>query len=435
MDPKKLIALSVVLVAGFIAATADSFAAKPDKCSPWPACKDDGGEPPPPPPPPPPTGCVDSFPGFLYEVEATRKAPAELHLASSDGCRSELIAIVRDFRGSAFHMTADGSKGVILWSEDIENQYIVRRLDFTVNNSGVLALGQPVTVLPLAGEEALPGDFLFLRSIDIWGDAAHDSLYLTIRQRHVFNSGPNAGTGTRVALIYDLNDLTDSNALPDVREIYNEDAGGWQDATGLDCSSLPYPQFVPTCYGLQGLRFNPSGTRLYMGDDNFDTPDGQRWSAALRIRIDMGGGLPLAKWTLTGPELVFAGPESSGTPNQWAMTARPSNDPSQLPETEYIAAGGDFLNADQCATDYAFYASGNSEAPFDLWLACVDTTVFAAGTGGNSWQTPEALLGHGRATSHHHTWQNNIYRIYVSGALAGTNQLLIENGRDPDTGL
>ena len=181
-----------------------------------------GGSPPPPPPPP---ACADVFPDFLYEVEATRKALAELHLARTDGCTSGPIAIVPEFRAKAFHMTTNGSKGVILWSEDIENQYIVRRLDFTVDFTndpkGELKLEGPVTILPLSGEEAEAGDNLFCFSMDIWGDATHESLYMTVLRMRSFNSGPNAGGGTREALIYDLNVLTDLNALPDVREIYN----------------------------------------------------------------------------------------------------------------------------------------------------------------------------------------------------------------------
>lgn len=207
-------------------------------------------------------------------MEATRKALAELHLASTDGCRSEPIAIVPEFRAKAFHMTADGSKGVILWSEDIENQYIVRRLDFTVDftkdPNGVLNPQPPVTILPLPGEEADPEDYLFYFSIDIWGDANHDSLYVTMLRQRSFNSVPNAGEGTRVALIYDLNDLIDVTAFsdaPDVREIYNEGSGDWQDADELDCSSVDFPQFVPTCYRPQTIRFNPSGTRLYIHDN------------------------------------------------------------------------------------------------------------------------------------------------------------------------
>ncbi len=93
-----------------------------------------------------------------------------MRLASTDVCRTELVSILPKLGESAMHMTADRSKGVILWNEDHDNQYIVRRLDFAVDDSGTLTVSDPVTILPLVAEEALPGDLLSLGSIDIWGD-------------------------------------------------------------------------------------------------------------------------------------------------------------------------------------------------------------------------------------------------------------------------
>ena len=336
-------------------------------------------------------------------------------------------------------MTADGSEGVFLWTENIENQYIVRRLDFTVDNSGVLTLGSPVTVLPLAGQEALPGDYLFFRALNIWGDATHDSLYVILRERRVFNSGSNAGEGTRVALIYDLNALTDVTASPDRREIYNEDAGGWQDTVGLDCSSVTFPHFVPTCHRPDGLQVNPSGTRLYI-PANVDAPDGERWTNALRIHLDMGDGQALDQWIISAPELVFTGPRAGppGPANVYDIALRPHNDPLQLPSPEFIAAGfpdnlgnstTTVLNTDQCVADYAPYASGTSEAPIDLWQGCFNTDlvswIFPPSSTG-FWQTPESLLQQD-AKFPDQFWNQNIYRRYVTGALAGTEQLVIDN--------
>ena len=84
-------------------------------------------------PPPSPEECTDDFPGFSYGVEATRRAPGEIWLASSDGCRRELVAVESDDgRGiGSFHVTADKSKGVILWKEEPDNghQYVVIRQD------------------------------------------------------------------------------------------------------------------------------------------------------------------------------------------------------------------------------------------------------------------------------------------------------------------
>ena len=267
-----------MLITGLLIATEGSFAGKPDKCSPWPECKDDGGDP----PPPPPTGCTDTFPGFLYEVKGTRKLPAELRLSSLNGCRTELVATSTHLNWTTFHMTADGSKGVIVWSEDPEsnNQSIVRRRDFTVNEFGNLEFGEPVTILPLVGEEAPEGQTLGYASLDIWGDATHGLLFLVTKRRYGLGSGSNIAE----TLIYDLNALTDVDASPGVRDIYYENVlpwGGypdWQDAIEPDCNNpeaVFFPRFVPSCYRPENLRFNSSGTRIYFQSKLF-LADGRR---------------------------------------------------------------------------------------------------------------------------------------------------------------
>ncbi|MEE8306350.1 MAG: hypothetical protein V3R81_03735, partial [Gammaproteobacteria bacterium] len=305
----------------------------------------------------------------------------ELHLASNDGCGSELIAILPDIRhGFAFHMTSDRSEGVIVWREEPErdNQVIVRRLDFTVDDSGNLTPGQPVTILPLVGEEAPPGDFLGYSSLSIWGDATHDSLFLAIKRGRHFGPDINTGPGSTETLIYDLHALTDTNASPEVREIYYEDTvswGGipdWRDAVELDCNSVSvlFPQFVPTCYRPEEIRFNPSGTRIYIEGKLF-LADGRREYAGMRINIDSSGGPDLADWIITGPELVYI-KRVEGAPS--GNIVRTNNDVYVLPSPEYIAVVQNegatrrtsfvsILNADQCASDLAPYAGGNLEGP------------------------------------------------------------------------
>ena len=361
-------------------------------------------------------------------------------------------------------MTADRSKGVIVWVEDHDNQYIVRRLDLTVDPSGVLTVGAPVTVLPLDGEEALPGDYLFYRSADIWGDATHDSLYLTISRGHPINSGPDAGQGSDIAMIYDLNDLTgDLSASPDVRVFYERltSAGGLESMTWLDagdpadlpdCQSVPYPQFVPTCYRADEIRFNPSGTRLYLrrglSADLLDSDD-DPWAAVMRIKTDdMAVGLALTDWDLAGPELVYTGTNTGdrdrpGGDVPGGMVPRPDEDVAVLPSPEYIVVVQDtdgtrrtsyasILNADQCAADLAPYADGNLEGPPDFWQGCIDNAQLLTGSfpgRGDSWQSPEALL---KSSVQDPTF--DIHRVYVTGALAGTEQLMIETARFGDTG-
>ena len=159
----------------------------------------------------------------------------------------------------------------------------------------------------------------------------------------------------------------------------------------------------------------------------------------MRIHIDKTGGPNLADWNLTGPELVYT---STGLDAPGGMVARPENDVSVLPSPEYIAVvtgtGGritDFtriLDADRCVADYAPYADGTSEAVSDLWQGCEDNATFFTGNlpgSAYSWHSPEALL-----KSSNQDPGFDIHRIYVSGGLAGTEQLMIENARFGDTG-
>ena len=354
-------------------------------------------------------------------------------------------------------MTADRSKGVIVWVEG----NIIRRLDFTVDEAGIPTPGQPVTILPLAGEEALPGDELHYEVGDVWGDATHDSLYITVKRQESFNSGPNAGAGTRVGLIYDLNTLTNVNDSPAVRTIFDQfipsdeppEYPNWLDAgdpsTLPDCYAIPYPQFVPTCY-VVGFRmtFNPSGTHLYL-ERNLKSElrsEGEVYRGIMRIKTDdMAAGLPLADWDLSGPEMVYAVDQLFGGETGGAQP-RPENDPMRLPSPEYIAMSHNedsdnptsevmmILNADQCAAVYAPYVNGTLEAPSNLWQECKDkSTLSYNGSlpgGGWTWQSPEALL----KLAYQGDGVFNIHRFYVSGALAGTEQLVIENAINPDAG-
>jgi len=361
------------------------------------------------------------------------------------------------------HMTADGSKGVTVWSEQpIDNQYIIRRLDFTVDASGSLHPGEPVTILPLDGEEALPGDYLYFEVADVWGDATHESLYIIVSQYDNFNSGPNAGAGTHVVSIYDLNTLSNVNDSPVVRTIFDgtPEPFSWLDAgdpsTLPDCFAVPYPQFVTTCYGAGVMTFNPSGTRLYLTNGlAVDLQDsGVYWGSTMRINIDKTADPTLGNWLLSGPELVYA-VDSAVTGEFTGPTPRPKADPLQLPSPEYIAVGqGDgsagptsevimFLDADLCAAVHAPYANGTLEAPSNLWQECKDASTLSYNVtmppynvtmphGGFSLQSPDAMLRgtfQGRETE-----LFDIHRIYLSGALAGTEQIIIENARNPDTG-
>jgi hypothetical protein len=413
----QFLTMGILLATGTISLQSNHAIAGPDcdRKPDHPSC-DGGGEE----PPPPPEECNDEFPGFSYYVEGTRKTTDALYLASSDGCRSELIDSMPDWnRGHAFHMTADRSQGILLWTEDPgnENQDLIRRQDFTVDGDGNLSLDPRVTMLPLSGEVIPAEDQLSYHSMDVWGDATHDSLYLVVIRMQVPGGDPQ--NFDRKLVIYNLNDMTEQ------REIFQnaQAAGDWL------CPNVPYPQYVPTCYSPQEVGFNQSGTRLYI-DDDFDDNLGQRWDGVVRLNIDRVG--ELADWIISAPELVYTGADGVG-----GTLARPHADRYLLPFPEYIAISGfaevgSILDTDFCAVEYSFYASGNSQPLPDPMPDCiVDETFFSPNLhgGGDSWQTPDAILSSTLSKRHHQIW-----RRYVDGPMAGTEEVLIERARTADTG-
>lgn len=449
----------LILITGVFLASTGSFAGKADKCSPWPECKDDGGE--------PPTGCTDIFPAFSYVQPGTRRIPEETRLASSEGCRTEPVLVPG--QSTTMHMTANRKAGVFVWAEETGNsgQYIVRRLDytvdFTVNPSGKLILEEAVTILPLAGEEPGAGESQYFQVSDVWGDANHDSLYLAVTHLRDFSTGDYAGSSTRQVLIYDLNDLTDNSALPepDKRTIYQQwnspsewsnpdnppETAQWLNAdpdalTLQECESVPYPQFAPICYKADNITFNSSGTRLYLDQGlRHYLEDGEvnLWHSTMRININRldaaGEELPLANWSISGPEMVTA-IDFRGSHGPHEAVPRPDANPYTLPNPEILATqGGYFINADQCVGEYADYADGNNGVADNHWESCTRQDLFANGIGARSWDSPDSYLFSRFAQQ----GKNNreIYRIHVlvESGMAGNEELLIVNGEGPDTGL
>ncbi len=412
--------LSVLSVGFLISVSADPVFAKKGGNS--------GGK-----PKPPPQECNDTFPAFSYLQEATRKAPAEIYLASSDGCWRERVAVVSDMRGHPkLRMTVDGSEGVIVWTEEPNNtNYLVRRLTFTYDSTTKeFSHSEAVTLLPLQGEEAQEGEFLFYHLKDVWGDADLSSLYLAL-SRH---RAPSSGEGTTDHLIYDLHNLSKTlDISPAALE--------W-----VCPPDVLYPQFVPTCYYPQGLRFNPSGTRLYIQDNQNDKAD-QRWDSILRLDIDriddQGVKKDLANWTFSLPELITASTyEEGGFGEPGGASPQPANIPSELPSPEIIGinyldrtgnntvGAGTFLNAELCDGIYAPLSGGNLSGGPNLWTGCEAVGPINGGSG--SWESPQAYI---YSTLGKRTYE--IFRVYVDGesGLSGNPpQLLIENGRSADTG-
>jgi hypothetical protein len=70
-------------------------------------------------------------------------------------------------------------------------------------------------------------------------------------------------------------------------------------------------------------------------------------------------------------------------------------------------------------------------------MGCLDgTTFFAAFNhgGGDFWQTPDAIVTSDQNRSID-PLRYDLFRRHVAGALAGTDELLIENARGADNGF
>jgi len=331
-------------------------------------------------------------------------------------------------------MTADGSEGVFEWSEEPggDRNKIVWRLDSTVDGAGELEFGEPVMILPLAGAEVPDGDTLGFGTLDVWGDATHDLLFLTANRRYGFPSG----SAIKEVLIYDLNALTDVNASPGIREIYYEDVvdwGGytnWQGVDEPDCNDSKidfFPRFVPSCYRPENFRFNPSGTRIYFQSKLF-LMDGRREYAEMRINIDWSGSSDPADWIITGPEIVSVNGPRNALP-------RPQSDPLQPPTVispEIVMADGQYLDADKCAADYADYFEGDEEPPSTVWLECLVFGLFTnSDTRLETWDSSDSYLFRRLVTRR----RDDLFRFYVSGAQGGDEEKLVENGDSPDGGF
>ena len=198
----------------------------------------------------------------------------------------------------------------------------------------------------------------------------------------------------------------------------------------LNCLEVEFPQYVPNCYiRIQGVTFNQSGTLLYLLgrlDITDQTDKGYTsWYGILRInigRFDLAGNeLPFDEWTFSPAEIVY-----TGVNGPRSRLPRPDTDRYDVPFPEYIVATDSIVNADMCVAVYADLALGYGydEPEPDLWKSlCIEDIGFNGG--GESWQSPDALL-----TTMRTNRGRKIYRRHING----TEELLIENGQDTDTG-
>jgi hypothetical protein len=140
----------------------------------------------------------------------------------------------------------------------------------------------------------------------------------------------------------------------------------------------------------------------------------------MRINIDWLDSSDPAVWDITGPEMVYVNGPRYALP-------RP---PSQPPSFELVMADGQFLNADQCAGEYAAYTDGNSEPLVPIWQDCIVNDLLAINGTGEAWDSPNSYLFYRSAKR-----RDDIYRFNVSGGMPGIEEILISSGQNPDAGF
>lgn len=382
------------------------------------------------PPPPPPPACTDAFPSFAYHREATRQVAPAIVLASENACRREVIRESSDLTSQmSLHLTADRKAGVVIWAEEPGDggRYTVYWRRFSIDGSGTFNLAQPEIIdLTASTDLALqPGELLLNFIGDLWGNADHSRLYLSVRRAHVASDRV-----TNVSSEWRVYEFIDGSAQWSDFSVLAGDASdrAWA------CQGIAFPQFVASCYGsLPNGTWDPTGTGLYALDVGGD------WQGFFRIDIANGDGagglLPLSDWTFGEPTLVFAGRRTPGEAQYYEPAAvgggRPKAGASEADATaiSYIRRSGQqsfrahaVLDTDLCAQTYSYLAAGNLAGSDTLWLDCLDASFYTSHLERpQAWQTPDALIDRALTKS-----GSNLYRRHVKGALAGTSVLLVE---------
>ena len=388
------------------------------------------------PPPPPPPACTDAFPSFAYSREPTKQSPQAFVLASENACRREVIRESADLRNWTLHLTPDKKNGAMVWAEDPANseRYVVYLRQFSVDSSGhfnLLPL-QPVDLTTVADSVVNPGELLYWFVRDLWGNADHSKLYLSVQRVHIA-----VDRVTQLSAEWRIYEFDNGSAswADYVVLLTNSADGTWADKLGnVDCHAVAFPQFVASCYGSGGGAWSPDGTSLYVMDIAGD------WQGFLRIGItnqyDSNGLLqPLSNWTIAAPTLVFAGRYVRGTAEYYEPDApggiRPKTLASEAAVTplSYLRHVGQqtykvnaVLNVDLCVSTYAYLAAGDTPGEDNKWLNCVDDSFYTGQVERpQGWQSPDALIDAAIAKS-----GSSLYRRYVRTSLAGTSVLLVD---------
>jgi hypothetical protein len=423
-----------MLVAGVFAASTDSIAGKPGKCSPWPACKDDGGD-----PPPPPAECTDPFPGFTYVKPGGRNSADLTYLALANGCDHIPLPGVGNGSStgqqfSTVHMTdvlPNGSvNGVFIWSEEPDGNQL-RRADFTVTSTGDLDLD--LTTYPDAlnlGDPGVPdGDLLRYVWPDVWGSSTHDELYLVVVR---VRSGLIGG-GSHSLWIYNLNDLSDK------RELYVsvDNSDGWISNSWPCPADINHPEAVAGCYRPGNVKWNPTGAAIYIwsGLRPQDAPAiTSDWAAGLRLQITRG--VPLSNWSISAPQMVYLGSATETADEPGGIAAMPGRGATGV--GDLISQTGDprgILDVETCVTlftppipdpDLGFDA--------DLWVTCLvdidpysNISLDVGDTAGHSWLSSNEFFYNVRE-------KRQLVSIYKTNIHTGESTKLIDDAENPDSG-
>jgi hypothetical protein len=310
----------------------------------------------------------------------------------------------------------------------------MRRADFTVDSVGDLThLYVDPDPLDLGDPGVPDGHNLLYSSGDVWGNSTHDELYLVLRR--VYDDLDRGGTHT--ILIYDLNNLANN------RELFRseDNPNGW--ISNWDCPpGVSHPQAFAECYRPEALKWNPTGTAIYMRDTlrPSDTPEiSSYWYAALRLKIPRGGPSTLIStwnWDISAPQIVFTGTatETAGDPGGIAVMPRPGVAGVSDLLFEDGSPGG-ILDVELCIGLFTPPLNDpDPEIGADHWVNClIDNDPYTGlsydlgNAGRGSWLSSSEILHDARE-------KRRLVSIYRTNIYDGVSTKIIDDAEDPDTG-